>query len=82
LVYFWIAGCVILTLTTELNIMPVYCLIAFFTLPFAVKAMKMSREYNDMNKLVPALGSNVQFILITQVLLGIGYILEKLFPLF
>jgi 1,4-dihydroxy-2-naphthoate octaprenyltransferase len=62
--------------------MPVYCLIALLTLPFAVKAMRGSREYSDMNKLVPALGSNVQFILITQIMLGVGYILEKVFPLF
>lgn len=82
LVYVWIVGCVIITLITELAIMPVYCLLALLTLPFAVKAMKGSRAYNDMNKLIPALGSNVQFILITQILLGVGYILEKLFPLF
>ena len=43
--------------------------------------MKGSKEYKDRDKLVPALGSNVQFILITQVLLGVGYILEKMFPL-
>jgi len=82
LVYVWIAGCVIITLITELTIMPVYCLIALLTLPFAVKAMKGSREYIDMSKLIPALGSNVQFILITQILLGVGYILGKVFPVF
>ena len=82
LVYVWIIGCVFITLITELTIMPFYCLIALLTLPFAIKAMKGSKEYNDMNKLVPALGSNVQFILFTQVLLGVGYILEKLIPLF
>jgi 1,4-dihydroxy-2-naphthoate octaprenyltransferase len=82
LVYVWIVGCVIITLITEKTIMPVYCLIALFTLPFAVKAMKGSREYNDMDKLVPALGSNVQFILLTQILLGVGYILEKVYPIF
>lgn len=82
IVYVWIIGCVIMTLITKSTIMPVYCLIALLTLPFAVKAIKGSREYDDINKLVPALGSNVQFILITQILLGVGYILEKIFPLF
>jgi 1,4-dihydroxy-2-naphthoate octaprenyltransferase len=77
LVYVWIIGCVIASLITKTTIMPVYCLIALLTLPFAIKAMKGSREYNDMDKLVPSLGSNVQFILITQILLGIGYILGK-----
>lgn len=80
LVYVWIIGCVLATLMTGTIVMPLYCLIALLTLPFAIKAMKGSREYDDMNKLVPALGSNVQFILITQILLGIGYILEKMFP--
>ncbi|MBN1833672.1 MAG: prenyltransferase [Deltaproteobacteria bacterium] len=82
LVYVWITGCVIITLITKLTIMPVYCLIVLLTLPFAVKAMKGSREYHDMDKLVPALGSNVQFILMTQILLGVAYILERLYPLF
>jgi len=80
LVYVWIIGCVLATLITGTTVMPVYCLIALLTLPFAIKAMKGSMKYDDMNKLVPALGSNVQFILITQILLGTGYILEKLFP--
>ena len=82
LVYVWIIGCVLATLITGTTVMPVYCLIALLTLPFAIKAMKGSMEYDDMNKLVPALGSNVQFILITQILLGVGYILEKMFPIF
>ena len=82
LVYIWIIGCVIATLITGTTVMPVYCLIALLTLPFAIKAMKGSREYDDINKLVPALGSNVQFILITQILLGVGYILERMFPIF
>lgn len=81
LVYIWIIGCVLATLITGTTVMPVYCLIALLTLPFAIKAMKGSKEYDDMDKLVPALGSNIQFILITQILLGVGYILEKVFPL-
>ncbi len=81
-VYVWIIGCVLATLLTGKVVMPVYCLIALFTLPWAVKAMRGSKEYHDRSKLVPALGDNVKFILFTQVLLGVGYILEKLFPLF
>ncbi len=79
MVYIWIIGCVIATLITGTTIMPVYCLITLLTLPFAIKAMKGSKEYDDMDKLVPSLASNVQFILITQLLLGVGYILEKVF---
>ncbi|MBN1621462.1 MAG: prenyltransferase [Endomicrobiales bacterium] len=81
LVYIWIIGCVLATLITGIVVMPVYCLIALLTLPFSVKAMLGSKEYKDMSKLVPALGSNVMFILITELLLGLGYILEKMFPI-
>jgi 1,4-dihydroxy-2-naphthoate polyprenyltransferase len=80
-VYVWIVGCVLATLATGRVVMPVWCLIALLTLPLALKAMQGSKEYNDRSKLVPALGSNVMFILITQVLLGVGYILGKAFPI-
>jgi len=80
-VYVWIAGCVLATIITGTVIMPVYSLITVLALPFAVKAMRGSKEHADMSILVPALGSNVMFILLTQLLLGAAYILEKLFPL-
>lgn len=80
-VYVWIAGCVLATFVTGNVIMPVYSLLSFLTLPLAVKAMKGSKEYRDRDKLVPALGSNVMFILITQFLLGVAYILDKVYPL-
>jgi 1,4-dihydroxy-2-naphthoate octaprenyltransferase len=75
--YVWIIGCVIATLITGSVVMPVYCLLALLSLPFAVKAMRGAKQYNDMNKLVPALGSNVIFIMLTHILLVIGYILER-----
>ena len=81
-VYIWIVGCVLATVITGRVVMPVYSLIVFLTLPPAIKAMQGSKEYRDMSKLVPALGSNVMFILAAQLLLGVAYILEKLFPLF
>lgn len=80
-VYIWIVCCVLATMITGKVVMPVYCIIAFLALPLAVKAMRGSREYNDRSKLVPALRSNVMFILMTQVLLGVGYILDKVFPI-
>lgn len=80
LVFVWIAGCVIGTVVTGSVIMPVYCMAAFLTLPLAKKAMDGSRECTDMSKLVPALGSNVMFILSAQMLIGAGYIIEKLYP--
>ena len=80
-VYIWIVGCVLATVISGSVVMPVYCLIVLLTLPLAIKAMQGSKEYKDMNKLVPALRSNVMFILVTQLLLGVGYILEKVFPI-
>jgi len=80
-VYIWIVGCVLATVISGSVVMPVYCLIVLLTLPLAIKAMKGSKEYKDMSKLVPALRSNVMFILVTQLLLGVGYILEKVFPI-
>lgn len=81
LVYVWIAGCVLATLFTGTVVMPVYCLIAFLGLPPAIKAMRASKEYGDINRLIPGLLSNVVFIHLTLLLIGIGYILERLFPL-
>jgi len=72
-VYLWIIGGVIA------RVMPIYCLIALLTLPFAIKAIRGSMQYNDMSKLVPALANNVLVILITQLLLGVGYILAGFF---
>jgi 1,4-dihydroxy-2-naphthoate polyprenyltransferase len=80
-VYIWIVGCVLATIITGFVVMPIYCLIVLLTLPLAIKAMRGSKEYNDMKKLVTALYNNVMFILITQLLLGVGYILEKILPI-
>ncbi len=73
IVYLWIIGSV------ATQVMPVYCLIALLTLPFAIKAIRGSMQYQDMNKLIPALANNVLVVLITQLLLGIGYILAGFF---
>ena len=73
LVYLWIIGGV---LTGQ---MPPFTLIALLTIPLAVKAIRGSRQHRDMTKLIPAMASNVQVVLLTQLLLGIGYILAKVF---
>jgi 1,4-dihydroxy-2-naphthoate octaprenyltransferase len=71
ILYLWIIGWVIA------DQMPVYTLIALLTLPFAFKAIQGARKYGDMKKLMPAMASNVLVVLLTQLLLGIGYILAK-----
>jgi 1,4-dihydroxy-2-naphthoate octaprenyltransferase len=71
-IYLWIIGWVIA------GVMPVFSLIALLTLPFALKAIKGSRKHQDMTQLVPAMANNVLVVLVTQLLLGIGYILAKI----
>ena len=79
--YVWIVGCVIATMVSGAVVMPVYTLISLLALPPAIKAMRGAKEYADREKLIAAMGDNVKFILLCQVLIGVGYILEKLFPL-
>ena len=72
-VYVWIVGWVIT------GAMPVFSLIALLTLPFAIKAIRSGRNYDDMSQLVPAMANNIMVVLLTQLLLGVGYILAGVF---
>jgi 1,4-dihydroxy-2-naphthoate octaprenyltransferase len=72
-VYLWIIGWVIA------GKMPLFALIALLTLPFAIKAIIGGQKHQDMNRLVPAMDANVKVVLLTQFLLGIGYILGGVF---
>lgn len=71
LVYIWIVSGVIF------KIMPPFTLIALLTLPFAFKAITGSITHSDITKMLPAQGANVMVVLLTQFLLGIGYILGR-----
>ena len=73
LVYVWIIGAVIA------SIMPVFALIALLTLPLAVKAIQGAAKHGDKAKFMPAMAGNVMVVLLTQLLLGAGYILARLF---
>ncbi len=73
IVYLWIIGWVVV------GIMPVFCLIALLTLPLAIKAIGGTRKPENMSRLVPAMANNVLVVLLTQLLLGIGYILAGVF---
>ncbi len=70
-VYLWIIGGVVA------GQMPIFSLIALLTLPLAIKAIRGALKSPDMGKLVPAMASNVMVVLLTQLLLGIGYILAR-----
>ena len=73
MVYLWIIGWV------TVGQMPLFSLLGLATLPLAIKAINGSFKYQDMNKLVPAMGNNVFVVLLTQLFIGIGYILEGVF---
>jgi len=73
IVYLWIVGGVV---TGQ---MPVFTLLALLTLPFAVRAIRGALKHEEMSRLVPAMANNVLVVLLTQLLLGIGYILAGIF---
>jgi 1,4-dihydroxy-2-naphthoate octaprenyltransferase len=69
IVYLWVIGWVVA------GKMPAFSLLALLTLPLAIKAIQGARKPEDMDRLVPAMANNVLVVLLTQLLLGIGYIL-------
>jgi 1,4-dihydroxy-2-naphthoate octaprenyltransferase len=71
LVYLWIVVAV------AAGIMPLFSLIALLALPFALKAIRGALNPDDPARMMPALANNVLAVLLTQILLGIGYILAK-----
>ena len=73
IVYLWIIGGVIA------GQMPVFSLIALLTLPLAIKSIRGALKHQEIGKLVPAMANNVLVVLLTQLLLGIGYILARVF---
>jgi len=73
IVYLWIIGWVVA------GKMPAFSLLALLTLPLAIKAILGARKHDDMSQLVPAMANNVLVVLLTQFLLGVGYILAGVF---
>ncbi len=73
IVYLWIIGSVVA------GLMPAFSLIALLTLPFAIKAIQGALKYQDTSKLMSAMANNVLVVLLTQLLLGIGYLLAGVF---
>ena len=72
-VYLWIIGGVLA------GQMPAFSLIALLTLPLAIKAIQGALKSEKMDRLVPAMANNVLVVLLTQLLLGSGYILARVF---
>jgi 1,4-dihydroxy-2-naphthoate octaprenyltransferase len=72
-VYIWI----IVSIFT--NVMPIFSLIALLTIPFAIKAIRGALNADDLSQLIPGMANNVLVVLLTQFLLGVGYILATIF---
>jgi 1,4-dihydroxy-2-naphthoate octaprenyltransferase len=75
IVYLWIIGMAISTAVMKRDPFQLFLLMPLLTLPFAIKAIQGALKPQDMSKLMPAMANNVLVILLTQFLLGIGYIL-------
>ncbi len=73
IVYLWIIGGVVA------GQMPAFSLLALLTLPLAIKAIQGALKHQEMSRLVPAMANNVLVVLLTQLLLGVGYILAGVF---
>jgi 1,4-dihydroxy-2-naphthoate polyprenyltransferase len=71
--YLWILGAVLA------GQMPPYCLLAWLTLPLACKAVRGAFGSSRVEKILPAMASNVLVVILTQALLGVGFILGKVF---
>ncbi len=69
LVYVWIAAAV------AAGWMPVPVLLGLLTLPFAVNGIRGALNSTDPKRLMPGMASNVMMVLLTQVLMGAGFVL-------
>lgn len=57
------------------KLMPYWSLLALLTLPAGLKAIKGAMTFKSFEELIPAQGANVMTVLLTQLFLGIGYML-------
>jgi len=70
-VYVWIIAWVIA------GVMPVWTLLALLSLPFTFRAIRGALHFSDPSKLIPGMAANVISVLLTQLLIGIGYIIAR-----
>jgi 1,4-dihydroxy-2-naphthoate octaprenyltransferase len=72
-VYLWIIAWV------AAQVMPVWTLLALLSLPLTLRAINGAVHYDDPSRLIPGMAANIMSVLLTQVLLGIGYVLARAF---
>ncbi len=68
-VYAWVVAWAIA------GFMPLWTLLALLSLPLTVRAIRGALHFNDPSKLMPGMAANVMSVLLTQLLIGVGYIL-------
>jgi 1,4-dihydroxy-2-naphthoate octaprenyltransferase len=68
-VYAWIIGWV------AARVMPVWALLALLSLPLWIKGINGAMHNEETNKIIPGMAANVMNVLLTQLLLGIGYVI-------
>jgi len=56
------------------GIMPLWCLAALATIPWAIKASRGLMNYKNLTDLIKVMNNNVLVVLVTQALLGLGYL--------
>ncbi|MFC1909829.1 prenyltransferase [Chloroflexota bacterium] len=71
--YVWIIG------SAVAGVMPLFTLLALLTAPLAIQAIRGAYNYSDKACLVNGMKNNVMVVLATQFLLGLGFILARLF---
>jgi len=72
-VYIWIIAWV------AAQAMPVWTLLGLLTLPLTIRAINGAIHYDEPAKLMPGLAANIMVVLATQLLIGIGFILGRVF---
>ena len=57
--------------------MPVWTLLGLLSFPLTLRAIKGALHHDDASKFMPGMAANVMSMLLTQLLIGIGYILAR-----
>lgn len=60
-----------------IGLMPLYVLISLLTIPFAIKAIRITLKHHSDEGIIPALAANVITVLVTQALMGVGFLIAK-----
>lgn len=71
-IYVWIVAFAIT------GFLPLWSMLALLTLPLSLKAISGALHSDDPSRLMPGMAANVMTVLLTQVLIGIGFLIDGL----